>query len=457
MFCWKTQNKGSLLKKDKEMVLKKSFVLFFLPVLITLTSCYDEANTYGQQLVDSAFRNVSIDTCTVTVTAAHMDSIETSGTSIALIGKYTHKEWGTVSAYSFIPYNRPTYSTDINETVVMDSLVLSLKCNTYYIGDTSLYQHFTIHKLTEKIVLNDNGYLYNTSSVEYDTEILGTYSFKPMPKRQELLEVRLSDELGQDLLTRFHSRDDAVSSEYFDNYFKGIVIIPDEETSKNLQGFSVADSLMALSLHYHVIGEQENAQTLLFTPNTTTQFNHIDHDRSGSLLENYPLDQKEIPSEELDQKGLLFAGLGWYSRLEFPYLNNLMQHGKQIDIETAYLKIYPTLETYSDFNALPDSVYLYIADENNVIIDAVTDYLGTEVQQGTLVKDNTYAENTYYYFDVTTFMQEELGTLGMYKHNLQLVFNNDYYTTTFRNLTFENKNGKSPINLQITYKIYESY
>ncbi|MDD2437737.1 MAG: hypothetical protein PHF73_04140, partial [Massilibacteroides sp.] len=96
-------------------------------------------------------------------------------------------------------------------------------------------------------------------------------------------------------------------------------------------------------------------------------------------------------------------------------------------------------------------------DENNVVVDAVTDYLGTEVQQGTLVKDDTFPENTYYYFDLTTFIREELGAFGIYKHNLQLVFNNDYYTKTFHNLTFENQNGTLPIVLQLTYKIYESY
>lgn len=35
----------------------------------------------------------------------------------------------------------------------------------------------------------------------------------------------------------------------------------------------------------------------------------------------------EIPSAELSNRGVLFGGLGWYTRLEFPYLNNLMQQG----------------------------------------------------------------------------------------------------------------------------------
>ena len=219
----------------------------------------------------------------------------------------------------------------------------------------------------------------------------------------------------------------------------------------------MADSSAVLVLHYHIIDEKENEQELTFTPNTSTQFNHYEHDRSGTAMKPFPPGQKEIPSSQLDNRGVLFGGLGWYARLEFPYINNILMQGEQVAIESALLKIYPEPGTFSATNALPDSLYLYIADENNVVTDAVTDYLGEEVQSGTLVKDDTYDENTYYYFDITSFMQQELGAFGMYKHNLQLVFNEDTYTKTFRNLTFSDQQGRSPIVLQLIYKVYESY
>jgi len=154
---------------------------------------------------------------------------------------------------------------------------------------------------------------------------------------------------------------------------------------------------------------------------------------------------------------MLFGGLGWYTRLEFPHLNNIMQQGVQVDVQNAILRIYPQVDTYSEFNSLPDSIYLYIADENNVVTEAVTDYLGTQVQGGVLVKDDTFREKTYYYFDVSTFMKEELGAIGTNKHNLQLVFPSAKYNSTFNNLTFSSQKGKNPITLQLTYTIYESY
>ncbi len=362
-----------------------------------------------------------------------------------------------MSSSGYVSYNRPSYNTDIDERVVLDSLMLTFRYGGYYIGDTLKAQRFNVHRLTQKLRLGDNGYLYNTSSFTYEPEPLASHSFIPRPNSGEEVEVRLPDEMGQDFLTRFHSRDVQVNSDYFEDYFKGLVVIPEGADNQSLLSFQVADSSAVLVLHYHIIDEKENEQELTFTPNTSTQFNHYEHDRSGTAMEPFPPGQKEIPSSQLDNRGVLFGGLGWYARLEFPYINNILMQGEQVAIESALLKIYPEPGTFSATNALPDSLYLYIADENNVVTDAVTDYLGEEVQSGTLVKDDTYDENTYYYFDITSFMQQELGTFGMYKHNLQLVFDEDTYTKTFRNLTFSDQQGRSPIVLQLIYKVYESY
>ncbi len=435
---------------------KTVLIICTLIAILIIPSCYDENNTYGTALVSSSFRNVITDSCSVDVTSILIDSLETSGLGHVLIGQYKHDLWGNVMAEGYIPYNCPSYTTSADEVVVLDSLVLLLRHKGYYIGDTTKAQTLNIYRLSEKIVLNDNGYLYNKHRVGYDPELLGSYTYKPKPGDPEFLEIRLSDDLGKDLLEKFHTRDLAVSSERFEDYFKGIAIIPDVETSQSLLAFSVGDTLAALSLRYRIADALENEQELLFTPYTANQFSHIEHDPTGTIVEPW-VNEGEIPSGLLDNRGFIMCGIGWYTKLEFPFLNNIMQSGEQVEVESATLLVYPESGTYSGQNLLPDSIYLYIADENNVITDAVKDYLGEQVQSGVLVKDDTYEANTYYYFDVTDFMQQELGAFGMYKHNLQLVFSSSDYTGTIRNMTFSDRNGRSPIVLQLRYKIYESY
>ncbi len=71
------------------------------------------SNKYGNGLVSSAFRNISTDTSTVTVAAMLIDSLETSGKELILLGEYTHPVWGKMSASGYVSYNRPSYNTDI--------------------------------------------------------------------------------------------------------------------------------------------------------------------------------------------------------------------------------------------------------------------------------------------------------------------------------------------------------
>lgn len=435
--------------------------LCFIPICLLFCSCfiscYDEANSYGENLVNSVFRNVSVDSCTVSVSSSLMDSLETNGQGVALIGRYTHPVWGTVTSLAYLPYTAPSYGTDIDETVVLDSLVLLLKYDGYALGDTNQFQTFTVHRLREKVVLNSNDYLYNSSSFAYEAHPIASCTFRPGSGESEDVEVRLPDDLGQDMLERLHRRDLSVESDRFEDYFNGLVVVPDAQNCQTMMSFSVGDTASALILRYHLVDELAEAQECVINPNTSTQFYHVDHDRTGTALQGLPAKGVEVTSEEIGNRGFLFGGIGWYTRLKFPYLNNILQQGKRVSIESAYLKIYPESGTYSEYNSLPDSIFLYITDENNVVTDAVKDYLGEEVQGGSLVKDDTFDENTYYYFDVTDFMQQELGAFGMYKHNLQLVFAEDAYTKTFRNLTVCDQHGRSPIVLQLIYKVYESY
>lgn len=434
------------------------FILFFFIVACCFYSCYDENNTYGESLVDTSFRNVSTDTSTVLLSSSLIDSLETSGKGVALAGKYTHSLWGTVSSTSYIPYSAPSFTSDADETLVFDSLVFVLKYNGYSIGDTTKYQYFSIHRIQEKVVLNDNGYLYNNASFAYAPESITSFRFRPKSSSEDnRIEVRLPDEMGKDLLTRLHNNDQSVSTDHFEDYFKGLAIVPSQGNCNALMAFAVDDTAAAIIIRYHVSSELNVSKECVIHPNTSNEFYHIDHDRTGTMLNGLPFKKVEVSSENLGNRGLIFGGIGWFTRLKFPYLNNILDQGKRVSIESASLKIYPEVGTYSDFNALPDSIFLYITDENNVVTDAVKDYLGTEVQGGTLVRDETFAEKTYYLFDITTFMQEELGTFGMYKHNLQLVFNESEYTKTLRNLTVSDQKGKSPIVLQLIYKVYGSY
>ena len=164
-------------------------------------------------------------------------------------------------------------------------------------------------------------------------------------------------------------------------------------------------------------------------------------------------------SSESDHQVYLQGLTGMYINLEFPHLNNLNQKGRLVSIESAVLKLYPIKGTYNGKYPLPKSLTLYTADQNNSTQSVITDLSGNSVQTGNLVEDNVYYEDTHYSFDITSFIQNNLGTAGQSREKLQLFLSDNDFYNTVQGVIFGD--SKHPVNdhnnnvsLTIYYKTY---
>ena len=170
--------------------------LFFLVLFISLVACRDESSDLGGKWLESKFRNVVIDTCTVRMSTLLMDSVNTSSEGVAFVGKYSDDNWGQLSAASYIEYNYQTFAPDENIIYRFDSVTLRVLPIGEYLGDTLQLCRFRLHRLKETIELN-NGYLYNTSSLLYDESPFSTVAMRIHPKEGYAVEARLPDDFGQ--------------------------------------------------------------------------------------------------------------------------------------------------------------------------------------------------------------------------------------------------------------------
>ena len=88
-------------------------------------------------------------------------------------------------------------------------------------------------------------------------------------------------------------------------------------------------------------------------------------------------------------------------------------------------------------------------------IEEVTDVLGTSIQHGNLVVDELLHQNTYYSFDITSFMQSNLGAIGINRKNLQLVIPESKINTSFQSVLLgDMQHPESPVKLSLLIKIY---
>ena len=273
-------------------------------------------------------------------------------------------------------------------------------------------------------------------------------------------ELRLPDEWGKKWFNLMLEDEECMESqERFRAFFKGIAFIPDENGTC-INGFQVNDSSFCITLYYHELKEKPTEQTLVFKASSSLNYTKVEHDRTGTPIESLRAGTDyNLFSSESDHQVYLQGLTGMYINLEFPHLNNLNQKGRLVSIESAVLKLYPIKGTYNGKYPLPKSLTLYTADQNNSTQSVITDLSGNSVQTGNLVEDNVYYEDTHYSFDITSFIQNNLGTAGQSREKLQLFLSDNDFYNTVQGVIFGD--SKHPVNdhnnnvsLTIYYKTY---
>ena len=437
---------------------QKTLSFLFITLLISLlASCRDELSTVGGKWVESSLRTVQTDTCTVRISTILSDSLATSGDTICQIGTIDDPVWGKIKTAFYAEYDVPGVSFSEDADYGFDSITIRFYSSGNYLGDTLNPQRISLHSLSENLSL-DEGYLYSKSTVAYHATPLASFTFTPTPgETTREHEIRLPDEWGLEWFERFQNGSrEMESQEYFRDYFKGIVFIP-EEGGSCINGSMVNDSILCITLYYHQTKTDAPELSASFPANSDLRFNQVSCDRSQTALSSLQSGiNNGLPSEKSDHQAYLQGLTGMYLNIDFPFLNDLRAEGRLVTIESALLRLYPVKETYGERYPLPESLTLYTADENNVTEDVVTDISGSSVQTGSLVTDEMMGEETYYSFDITSFLQSNLGTVGYNRKILQLMLPDNLFFTTLSGVVFGDAGhpDSSPVKLTILYKTY---
>lgn len=440
--------------------MKSLTTLFFFCILFSLFSCLDDASVVGGKWVESSFRNVQTDSCTVSLSTVLTDSLATSGDTICQIGYRKDELWGTIAASFYAEYDLPSFSLSENIEYLFDSITVRLYPSGNYLGDTLAYQRINMHFLKENVELNNN-YLYNTSITAYDEEPIFSFSFKPTPgQRTKEVQFQLPKEWGQEWFDlMLNDARQMESQNFFRDYFKGIAFIPDTENDACISGFQVNDSSLCITLHYHELTAVATEKKLVFTPNSSLRYNKVVYDRTDTPISDMQSgDDPPFPTSQSNHQAYLQGMTGMYVNIDFPYLNNLCSKGELVTIESATLLLYPVKGTYDGMYPLPQSLVLYTANEDNVTQSVITDLTGSSVQNGNLVVDEMAYEETYYSFDLTSFLQTNLGTTGYNRQRLQLFLSDNLFYTTLQGVIFgdgEHTANKKNTKLIVLYKTYQ--
>lgn len=431
-------------------------ILYSIPVtLAMLTACTSNGFILGKKYLDSEIRTVIIDTCTVTMTSVSIDSIVTSGRNAVMTGSYTDTTIGKTDCITYLSYTVPTAQSLPVSKVIFDSLEMVMALNGNWLGDTTTYHTYNIYPLTEVTEIPEDEDFYSNWSLAHDNQPLLSFTLRPGPNTAKRISVRLPDSMGSGLLQKIIDDDEEVlgSQERFLNYFKGFAITAGDDNNAVL-GIHLNDTSMALRIHYHYSTYDITTGIIEIPALQARCFYGASTDRTGTAFER--LQGSELVTTETCNEALIQGLTASYVRIEFPYLNNLLELGDYGTIIKAALIIYPVKGTYSDAVPLPPELSLYVSDENNVSLGAITTYSGDALQTGDLTIDDLYNINTYYSYDITSYMKDQLGAIGINKRNLEMIIPEADLAVTLNTLIAgDNGNSHKRAEIKITYLIYE--
>ena len=432
--------------KSNLIIVVKQLILTILFFPIVFNGCEEnpEDFTLGKEYIESQTHLNLIDTFSVNLSTVILDTVETSGTGSMLIGNFNDNIFGKITSNTYFQVGIPE-NIYVEKDDIYDSLVLVIKYNKYSFGDTSKVQKISVHQLNEKIEINENNAITGGTTFNYNPDPAGTIIYTPKPNNlTDSLTIKINDGIGIDLFSKIKDNSEILTdNESFINYFKGLVLVSDNSYEGSIIGFKTSDTKLILYTSREADLSTEDIDYEFGLEDSTKQFNNIVHDFTSTQLNNLTKQRYKLPNSETNGAAFLQGGIGLAIRVDFPSLQELLLYNRGV-VMKAQISISPLNGTYNEYN-LPDNLYIYSADKLNRPI--------TPLSSSTLNIDEIYHENTYYLFDITSYLNNALSVSYIDPADGLLITlpPNDLNTKFYRLIADENsKNTK----LKIYYLSY---
>jgi hypothetical protein len=388
--------------------------LLTLAALLINTSCTRNEIEFGTIPENNYSHLAYIDSVGIQQSTVITDSFETGSATTLLMGRYKDPYLGIITARPFFQMDKASTFQNIPAGSIYDSLVLIIKPNEYYYGDTNRVQTIYVHELAESIVTGYASKLYNTSATGLKPGPLGNRTMRIRPVQDDSIMIRLDDNLGLSLFDKLKQQATTVtSSDEFLTYFKGISLSTGETDTTAIFGLQTGSSLW-MRVYYHTNTPNDVNYVVDFPmlANTLT-YNQIKADRTGTGIVSTTPGVSELPASQTGGYSYTQLGTGMASKISFPGLRGILLNNQYLRLLKAELILRPAPLSFDrEKYRLPDRIELLSTDATNINQGSLTDSTGNNVLYATPVVDEIYGKNNYYRFDITTYINHLLSTPG---------------------------------------------
>ncbi len=321
----------------------------------------------------SQLGTVVVDTSSIVAWTIKPVPTKTSALSRNVLGTYLDPDFGLVACglVTQLLLSSNLVGDTSTSVRVCDSLVLSLAFDpgSYGYGNRDP-QGFHVYRLAEDLFLDS---IYNSDDVPLSTPIdllAGPRHEYPIEPFQgpyiagdtlaPQLRLPLDKQLGEELLSRWGQTELSTNDE-FTKYFKGLLLIPNEEASVPYQKAALYFSLLSadskMTLYYHNATDTASFDFIINSSCVRYTVSRFEHDRAL---------QPELPQALVDtalgQQHIYVQALGGLrGELRFPHLEEYAAMGLGA-LAKAEL-ILPIAGEYFPLYAPPSQVFVFRKDD----------------------------------------------------------------------------------------------
>jgi len=304
-------------------MLKSIFRITTLIIIVSLFSaCKKNWNDLGSQLIDQGdLIIISFDTLEIKTSIHTEDSLSSLNTATSYLGSIYETDFGLSNAAIYSEFRIPSSEVVFGEDAVADSMILSLKINSYY-GDTSSTLNINVHEMLEQISTSETDSLgeestitfYSNQDFEIDNISLATLAYTAEPTSNTSINIALTNDLAQSFLDA--SSENFVDNTAFQEFFKGLYITCEQIGEGGvLYELDLLNELSKISLHYH--NSVSDSLTYDFQINSNAdKMTRWSHDYSSTNIE-------ALLEEESIDIGYIQGGAGLRTYLTLPSLASL--------------------------------------------------------------------------------------------------------------------------------------
>ena len=304
-------------------MLKSIFRITTLIIIVSLFSaCKKNWNDLGSQLIDQGdLILISFDTLEIKTSIHTEDSLSSLNTATSYLGSIYETDFGLSNAAIYSEFRIPSSEVVFGEDAVADSMILSLKINSYY-GDTSSTLNINVHEMLEQISTSETDSLgeestitfYSNQDFEIDNISLATLAYTADPTSNTSINIALTNDLAQSFLDA--SSENFVDNTAFQEFFKGLYITCEQIGEGGvLYELDLLNELSKISLHYH--NSVSDSLTYDFQINSNAdKMTRWSHDYSSTNIE-------ALLEEESIDIGYIQGGAGLRTYLTLPSLASL--------------------------------------------------------------------------------------------------------------------------------------